>query len=179
MNGRPTLSGEFRIIPTPMKVLAALVPVFAVAITLAFLLLARAPATQGGTPPRVGIAAVFLLVAPVVFSVLAVIWVLLVGYVWADAGRRRMSRVAWLLIVIFVPNALGFILYFVLRQPIPSQCPGCGHSLEADVTYCPKCGRQIADACPNCKHPVGLTDAFCPACGHSLKGAREGGGVPV
>lgn len=178
MSAKPRFSEEFRIIPTPMKVIAAVVPVLAVAIILVFAFLA-AGSYASGAGARVGIASVILLVAPILFSVLVVTWVLLVGYVYADAGRRGMSRLAWILIVIFVPNALGFILYFVLRHPIPSQCPGCGHPLEGEVAYCPKCGRQTGDACPNCKHPVGLGDAFCSACGHSLRTTPEGGGVPA
>src|SRR5262245_47514326 len=43
---------------------------------------------------------------------------LMVGFVNKDAGRRGMSRTLWTLIVILVPNAIGFILYFLLRNPI-------------------------------------------------------------
>ena len=44
-------------------------------------------------------------------------YVVLIGYINPDAGRRRMSRVLWTLIAIFVPNGLGIVLYFVLRKP--------------------------------------------------------------
>jgi hypothetical protein len=174
MNTRPRFSDEFRIIPTPMKVIAALMPAAVFTLTVLFAFLAAGPAPQS-VGPRIGIAAMVFLVASVLFGV----WILLVGYVYADAGRRGMGRVPWLLIVIFVPNALGFILYFILRYPIPSQCPDCGHPLEGEVAYCPKCGRKTGDACPNCKHPVGPGDAFCSACGRGLKETPEGGSVPA
>src|SRR5439155_1160300 len=41
-------------------------------------------------------------------------YVLLIGYVNRDAGRRGMSRLGWTLLAIFIPNALGIVLYFVL-----------------------------------------------------------------
>src|SRR5215510_6852375 len=48
---------------------------------------------------------------------------LMIGYVNKDAGRRGMSRLVWTLIVIFVPNAIGFIIYFLLRSPLRVDCP--------------------------------------------------------
>jgi len=50
-------------------------------------------------------------------------YVALIGYVNADARRRGMRYVLWTLLAIFIPNALGIILYFVLREPRMSTCP--------------------------------------------------------
>jgi len=50
-------------------------------------------------------------------------FVLLVGYVFGDAKRRGMNHVLWTLLAIFIPNAIGIILYFILRDPIPVPCP--------------------------------------------------------
>jgi Double zinc ribbon len=181
MSAKPRFSDEFRIIPTPMKVIAALVPAVTLIGLVVVVFMARAGAARPDLPagPRAGIASLILLVVPVVAFVLFATWILLVGYVYADSKRRGMSRLPWLLIVIFVPNALGFILYFVLRHPIPARCPSCGHPIEEEVAFCPKCGRQTEDACPACKHPVRPGDAFCSSCGHSLKDTPEGGGVPA
>ncbi len=44
--------------------------------------------------------------------------VLLIGYVYADAKRRGMRYVMWTLLAIFIPNAIGIILYFVMRDPL-------------------------------------------------------------
>src|SRR5437667_9394482 len=42
-------------------------------------------------------------------------YILLIGYVNRDAGRRGMSRLCWTLLAIFIPNALGTFVY-VLRR---------------------------------------------------------------
>ena len=52
-------------------------------------------------------------------------YVLLVGYVFGDARRRGMNYVLWTLLSIFIPNAIGIILYFILRDPVPVPCPTC------------------------------------------------------
>ena len=54
------------------------------------------------------------------------IYALLVGYVYGDARRRGMNQVLWTLLAIFIPSAIGVILYFILRDPVPVPCPRCG-----------------------------------------------------
>jgi hypothetical protein len=46
-------------------------------------------------------------------GVMIAIWALCVGYVNADARRRGMPPILWTLIVVFIPNLLGFLLYCV------------------------------------------------------------------
>src|SRR5215831_16663734 len=58
---------------------------------------------------------------------LVVALVALIGYVYGDAKRRQMRYVMWTLLAIFIPNGIGMILYFILRDPLPEPCPGCGH----------------------------------------------------
>src|SRR5215510_6557706 len=65
--------------------------------------------------------------------------VLMIGYVNQDAGRRGMSRTLWTLLVIFIPNAIGIILYFLLRSPIRITCPKCDAVVDPRVNYCPHC----------------------------------------
>lgn len=93
---------------------------------------------------------------------------LLIGYVNVDAGRRGMSRTLWTLLVIFVPNALGFILYFLLRQPATQPCPQCHTPVQASFNYCPTCHTKLHPHCAQCQRPVRLTDTFCPYCGFKL-----------
>src|ERR1700679_1574827 len=57
-------------------------------------------------------------------------YILLIGYLNRDAGRRGMSRPSWTLLASFIPNALGIVLYFVLRKPLIATCPQCGTPLE-------------------------------------------------
>jgi RNA polymerase subunit RPABC4/transcription elongation factor Spt4 len=93
---------------------------------------------------------------------------LMVGYVNRDAGRRGMSRTLWTLLVIFIPNAIGFILYFLLRNPIRVECPKCGTVIDPRVNFCPRCGHSFHPTCPQCRAAVRPGDAFCPNCGTQL-----------
>ena len=78
------------------------------------------------------------------------IGVLLIGYVNGDARRRGMRYVMWTLLAIFIPNAVGIILYFILRDPILKPCPQCGHIVRPGFTFCPHCGTSLQPTCPNC-----------------------------
>jgi hypothetical protein len=73
---------------------------------------------------------------------LAAIWILCLGYVYADARRRAMPPVLWALLAALVPNLLGFLFYFALRRPTASQCPQCGRAVEAGQRFCPSCGLE-------------------------------------
>ncbi len=96
------------------------------------------------------------------------IWMMLVGYVNQDAPRRNMSRLWWTLLVIFIPNALGFVLYFLLRQPAQQPCPQCGAMVLPGFNYCPKCNLKLHPHCAQCQRPVRLSDMYCPYCGFKL-----------
>jgi hypothetical protein len=93
---------------------------------------------------------------------------LIVGYVNKDAGRRGMNRTLWTLLVIFIPNAIGFILYFLLRSPIRVECPKCGAVVDSHVNFCPKCRYGFHPTCPQCRSAVAPTDTFCAKCGAQI-----------
>jgi len=92
-------------------------------------------------------------------------YILLIGYINRDAGRREMSRVLWTLVAIFIPNALGIILYFVLRKPRVLNCPQCGAVIQPGYSFCPRCRHRLAPVCPQCQRSVTASDKFCPYCG--------------
>jgi hypothetical protein len=73
---------------------------------------------------------------------LLALWLVCVGYVYADARRRSMPAVLWVLIAIFVPNLLGFLLYFAIRRPLGSPCSSCGQPIAAQQRFCSWCGSQ-------------------------------------
>jgi len=100
-------------------------------------------------------------------SILAFL-VLMAGYVNRDAGRRGMSRTLWTFLVIFVPNAIGFILYFLLRNPIRAECPKCGAVVDPRGNFCPRCGCRLHPACPQCRTAVRAGDTFCANCGTQI-----------
>ncbi len=98
-------------------------------------------------------------------------WFLLLGYVNRDAGRRKMNRALWTLLVIFIPNGIGFILYFLLRHPPMQTCPKCLATVEPGFNYCPKCHYSLTPTCPHCRRPVRPGDVYCAYCGQELAAA--------
>lgn len=96
-------------------------------------------------------------------------YTLLIGYVNRDAGRRGMNRVVWTLLAMFVPNALGIILFFLLRPPVPALCPHCSAPVQSGYGYCPRCGKNLSLHCSHCQHAVHADDVYCPYCGASLR----------
>jgi hypothetical protein len=114
----------------------------------------------------------FLLTAAL--GVLLVLYVLLVGYVWADAKRRGMNAVLWVLLAIFIPNAIGIILYFILRDPLPVPCPSCQAPATTEQAFCACCGAAVRRACPHCRKPVQEGWTHCAGCGAPLEAATAG-----
>jgi hypothetical protein len=95
-------------------------------------------------------------------------YILLIGYVYQDAGRRGMSPIAWTLLAMFIPNALGIVLYFVLRRPRIATCPQCGAPLDPGFGFCPRCRYRLNPVCPKCQRSIHAGDKFCPYCGGDL-----------
>jgi hypothetical protein len=106
-----------------------------------------------------------LLIAALMF-----IYGFLVSYVYGDAKRRGMRQVLWTLIAFFVPNALGFIAYFILRDPLLQPCAACGATARRDFAFCPQCGSPLPRVCPSCHRPVEPIWPHCAHCGQKLLG---------
>jgi RNA polymerase subunit RPABC4/transcription elongation factor Spt4 len=97
-------------------------------------------------------------------------YLLLIGYINRDAKRRGMSPVLWTIVAIIIPNALGMILYFILRQSLQTACPRCGHVMHPGFAFCPQCSYKVTPVCPQCQRSVEVSDVYCPYCGNSLRG---------
>jgi len=106
------------------------------------------------------------------------IYVLLIGYVYADAKRRGMRYVMWTLLAIFIPNAIGIIVYFILREPVMKPCPHCSQIVKPGFAFCPNCGYNLAPACPNCRRAVEPGWRNCAACGAPLSSVPGVAPVP-
>jgi len=156
----PGIQKEISLIPTWAYIVAALLFVL---IPICFFLVTRQPYGPPSLFP--GVLGFF----PGTFLAFLA---LMVGYVNRDAGRRGMSRTLWTLVVIFVPNAIGFILYFLMRSPIQMPCPNCGTVVDPRGNYCPSCQHRFKPTCPNCKAGVRETDTFCANCGAQLGGEK-------
>ena len=110
--------------------------------------------------PRIGFGAVLGLV---VF-----LYGCLVAYVYGDARRRGMRPGAWAVVAALVPNALGFVAYFLLRDPVRRPCSSCGATSRRDVAFCPQCGSPLRDLCTACRRPVEPSWRNCGHCGAPL-----------
>lgn len=109
-------------------------------------------------------AAALLLIGPAAMA----LYVVLVGYIFADAKRRGMRHVMWTLLAVFIPNAIGIILYFLLREPMPATCQACGTLVKGTFAFCPKCGTVLRPSCPQCQRAVETGWTACAWCGQKL-----------
>jgi hypothetical protein len=78
--------------------------------------------------------------ATLVLGILLAIWLLGLGFVYADARRRAMRSVLWVLVAALFPHLLGFLLYFVMRHPIAATCTHCGMTVSNHPRFCSWCG---------------------------------------
>src|ERR1700751_2308475 len=86
-----------------------------------------------------------------------------------------MNSTLWtLLVILLFPAyfAIGFIVYFLMREPLPYPCPRCGSTVGARFNFCPNCKCNLRPACPNCKREVVETDKFCPYCAQDLRAGK-------
>jgi hypothetical protein len=100
------------------------------------------------------------------------IMVFMVGYVNIDAKRRGMHSALWtFLVLVLMPGylILGFIIYLLMREPLPYNCPQCGSTVDARFNFCPSCKCNLHPACPQCKREVAETDKYCAYCGYDLE----------
>ncbi len=158
---RARVSEEFKLIPWWAIILA-------LAILACFVTLLPVYGFRHPTGPRPPLPVRYL-IAVVAGSVLAFA-MLMVGYVNRDAKRRGMNVALWTLLC-FLPNAIGFILYFLLRHPLQINCPQCGTTLRQNFNFCPQCKYNLHPACPQCQHALEPGDKYCPYCAHELASA--------
>jgi len=109
-------------------------------------------------------------------------FIFFVAYVNRDASRRGMSAALWTILVLILLPAwgfIGFVIYFLMREPLPYPCPQCGNTVGARFNFCPSCKCNLHPSCPQCKREIAETDKFCPYCGNDLKAAADSAPVSV
>jgi lipid-A-disaccharide synthase-like uncharacterized protein len=99
------------------------------------------------------------------------VYILIIGYIVGDARRRGMPVLLWTLLAIFIPSAIGIILYFILRRPLLRACSQCGTRADAAYAFCPSCGATLGKTCPSCHNSVEYAWAHCAKCGAALQTA--------
>lgn len=168
---------ELKLVPAWLKALVAFLYVLALVIAISVNLSFRHnpygndmfPYELRDNPVLASLALAGIVTA---ISVVLGTFILLTGYVNRDAKRRGMHSGLWTLVVlVFFPNTIfiGFLIYFLMREPLPYDCPQCGKSVGARYNFCPNCKCNLQPSCPNCKHEVVESDKFCPFCGNDLK----------
>ena len=107
------------------------------------------------------------------FSFFIAMIILLLAYVNRDSKRREMNSTLWtILVVVLMPAyfVTGFIIYFLLRDPLPLNCPQCNSTVSARFNYCPDCKFNLRPTCSQCAREVRLSDRFCSYCAFELAG---------
>jgi len=168
---------EFLIIPRWLMILVGVLYLIALGIAIPFNLSQRHnPDYNAMFPPELRgnpVAASFALAGMVTLISLCVATIIfMVGYVNRDAKRRGMNSGLWtFLVLIFLPAYIfiGFVIYFLMREPLPYPCPACGNSVGARFNFCPNCKCNLHPACPQCRREIAETDKYCPYCGNDLK----------
>jgi len=99
-------------------------------------------------------------------------------YIYMDARRRGMKAGLWLLLAVLVPDLIGVVIYFLLREPLPLNCPQCGTLGNARFNYCPSCGCNFRPTCPLCRQEARPGDHYCPHCACDLTAKPASAGEP-
>jgi Double zinc ribbon len=153
---------ELRVIPGATRILGVTLSIILAAI-LTLLMLYGNDDPGIRTFPVAGKIAVPIL-APLVLLIL----VSLIGYVYGDAKRRGMRYVMWTWLAALVPDGMGIIMYFILRDAMPSPCARCGTQVPAKFAFCPHCGTPLKPTCPQCGKAVEPGWINCAYCGTKL-----------
>jgi hypothetical protein len=159
-------SDEMKIIPLPARIAAIIAALIVPFVTVVFILLVSLNQRHGSLA-WVPFAAIAGLTVMMVLSV----YILLVGYIVGDSRRRGMRPLLWALLAIFIPNAIGIILYFILREPLLKHCSKCGAAAQASYTYCAVCGEALSKTCPGCHGPLQPGWSHCARCGATVPAA--------
>ncbi|MGH3144263.1 MAG: double zinc ribbon domain-containing protein [Rubrobacter sp.] len=115
----------------------------------------------------------------------AILWLSLVYWTFADAGRRGTMRWYWGVVAFLFPF-LGTLIYVIVRPPEylaetrerelelaylereltqkVDLCPNCREIVEKDYLICPECGRDLKKPCTNCSKPLNMKWETCPYC---------------
>jgi hypothetical protein len=166
---------EFKLVPAWLKWTVAALYVIAVVIAIFVNLNPQLNDAQIFPPDlRDNPALASLALAGIVtcVSIFLASYIFMIAYVYRDARRRGMSAGLWTFLVIVLSPAyfaIGFILYFLMRAPLPYACPQCGKTVGARFNYCPNCKCNLHPSCPQCKQEVAEDDKYCPNCAYDLR----------
>jgi Double zinc ribbon len=172
---------EFRIVPGWLKVLVTVLYVIALIIAISVnLAQAHNPSGNDMFPWQLrdnpALASLALAGIVTAASLVMAAYIFMVAYVNRDAKRRGMNSALWTFLVLILSTGwlvIGFMTYFLMREPLPYPCPQCGNTVGARFNFCPNCKCNLYPSCPQCKREIAEIDRFCPYCGSDLKSAAS------
>ena len=103
--------------------------------------------------------------SPIAVLSLIIYWLLLPLWVFMDARKREFKAPLWAILVL-ITNAVGLIIYLVVRPEFP-KCKNCGEQLNNRFVICPYCGIQNKLLCSACKQIIEESWVVCPYCGQN------------
>lgn len=115
-------------------------------------------------------AIVFALVALITLCCCLIVPIAIGVYVSKDTKKRGMSSVLWVLVSVFAPGYIGFIIYLVMRNKdtVATKCPCCGSRITEKYKVCPNCLLPLKNTCPNCDFEIEEGWTVCPNCSQPL-----------
>lgn len=129
-------------------------------------------------------------------------WIVVIGWVWSDAGERTTNiyaRVGYVLLVAIL-NVIGWLIYLIIK---PSEtieevywsdlerrylkyetaelgdCSKCGCQLFPGYIFCPECGNELKVKCSKCEVYVDKHDKFCVFCKNQINVRKKTEEVPT
>lgn len=112
--------------------------------------------------------AAFVMIVVVVS--LGVALVFLGKAIYKECKKLQMNPWLWLIVVYFVPNGIGLLLFLLFRsnEVKKLRCPSCSKPVKPDYVNCPECGYQLSDSCSKCQKAVQKEWKLCPYCGNEV-----------
>ncbi len=137
----------------------------------------------------------FTLVLRVFLIGFVVFWLVVVGWVIADAFERTKSifAVFFYALIVLVFNIMGLVIYLLIRPKATSDeaywadlerrylkfetaglgdCPSCGEEIQPNFIFCPSCGYHLRVKCPSCGVFLEPSWNVCPFCSHRMRNVR-------
>lgn len=168
-------SDEFRIVPKWLKIVCVLF--YLIAIGIGVIVMMHEPDARP-VNLRDDLALSVLSVTGIItaVSIFFAAAILMIGYVNRDSRRRGMNSALWTwFVLLMLPTSvgiIGFVIYLLMREPLPYPCPRCEKPVGPRFNFCPNCKCNLHPSCPNCKKEIAETDKFCPYCANDLKPAE-------
>jgi len=177
-----TFQDEFRIVPRWLLTLIVVLYLVALAVGEFMNVAGSRGIIPGGMfAPQLGLALSGLALAGLITAGVAFggAFILLIAYIYVDARRRGMHPAVWAAIAVFIPYLIGIVIYFIIREPLPFNCPQCAAKVNAHYNFCPRCQFNLRPNCPQCRREIRAGDRYCPYCGAGLESSSAGRPSPM